>query len=243
MLRIPREKNKVPRVAELLPTLPFPQVTRFEIVTPKPIMNIHLNDLETILVETDADAEFDKRSLIGIRFDPSLLEIASKSPLRGGRIRWRLRAIEGAQSGATGKVYVTITRLDGTQIVDDIDYEILPEVEKRTKNNKGSVPPFDVRPVSPDEETWSLLVWSNLEDTDDKVKSVAYKPVVQNETIIVYYSTVFPPYSYQVEKLKLQNEVLLSLFETNYKIWIGYHAILQQNENQSSSSGLDEDHP
>jgi hypothetical protein len=52
---------------------------------------------------------------------------------------------------------------------------------------------------------------------------------------------VFPPYSYQVEKLKLQSEALLSLFETNYKIWIGYHAILQQNENQSSSSGLDED--
>jgi hypothetical protein len=241
MLHIPREKAKAPKAAEPLPTLPFPNVTRFEIVTPKPIMKIHLNDSETILVETDADAEFDKRGLIGIRFDPSLLEIASKSPLRGGRIRWRLRAVEGARSGVIGKIHVAITRLDGTQIIDDIDYELVPEVEKQTKNNKGSVPPFDVRPVSPDEETWSLLVWSNLEDTDEKIKSVAYKPVVQKDIIIVYYSTVFPPYSYQVEKLKLQSEMLLSLFETNYKIWIGYHAILQQNENQSSSSGLDED--
>jgi hypothetical protein len=242
MLRIPREKTKAPRVVEPLPTLPFPQVTRFEIVTPKPIMKIHINDSEIILVETDADAEFDKRSLIGIRFDPSLLEIASKSPLRGGRIRWRLRAVEGAQPGATGKIHITITRLDGTQIIDGIDYELLPEVEKRTKHNKGSVPPFDVKPVSPDEEAWSLLVWSDLEDTDEKNKSVAYKPITQNDgAIIVYYSTVFPPFNYQVEKLKLQSEALLNLFETNYKVWIGYHAILQQNENQNSSSGLDED--
>jgi len=242
MLRIPREKTKAPRAVEPLPTLLFPQVTRFEIVTPKPIMKIHLNDSETILVETDADAEFDKRSFIGIRSDPTLLEIASKSPLRGGRIRWRLRAVEGAQPGAKGKIYVTITRLDGTQIVDDIDYELLPEVEKQTKNNKGSVPPFDIRPVSPDEDTWSLLVWSDLGETDEKIKSVAYKPITQSDgTIIVYYSIVFPPFNYQVEKLKLQSEALLNLFETNYKVWIGYHAILQQNENQSSSSGLDEE--
>ncbi len=198
-LRIPREKPRAPRVVDPLPTLPFPQVTRFEIVTPKPVMNIHLNDSETLLVETDADAEFDKRSLIGIRFDPNLLEIASKSPLRGGRIRWRLRAVEGAQPDATGKIYVTITRLDGTQIVDGIDYKLLPELEKQTKQNKGSVPPFDVVPISPEEDVWSLLVWPNLDETEEKIKSVAYK------------------------------------------IWIGYHAILQQIENHGSPSGADED--
>lgn len=231
-LRIPRDKPNAPRVINSLVTLPFPEVTKFEIVTPKPVMSIHLNDSETILVETDGDAEFDRKSLVSIRFDPSLLEIASKSPLRGGRIRWRLRAVENAQPGATGKVHVAITRLDGTQIIDSIDYEILPEIEKPTKQNKGNVPPFDVRPVSPDEDTWRLIVWSNLEETDEKIKSVAYKPIIQGDgTIIVYYSTVFPPFNYQVEKLKLQSEALLNLFETNYKIWIGYHAILQHNEN------------
>lgn len=234
-LRIPRDKPSAPRVIDPLFTLPFPEVTKFEIVTPKPVMKIHINDSETILVETDGDAEFDRKSLIGIRFDPSLLEIASKSPLRGGRIRWRLRALENAQPGATGKIHATITRLDGTQIADSIDYEILPELEKPTKQNKGNVPPFDVRPVSPDEDTWSLIVWSNLEETDEKIKSVAYKPIVQGDgTIIVYYSTVFPSFSYQVEKLKLQSEALLNLFETNYKIWIGYHAILQHNESHNT---------
>lgn len=234
-LRIPREKPNAPRVIDPLVTLPFPDVTKFEIVTPKPVMRIRLNDSETILVETDGDAEFDRKSLVSIRLDPNLLEVASKSPLRGGRIRWRLRAVENAQPGATGKIHVAITRLDGTQITDSVDYEILPETEKPTKQNKGNVPPFDVRPVSPDEDTWRLIVWSNLEETDEKIKSVAYKPIIQSDgAIIVYYSTVFPPFNYQVEKLKLQSEALLNLFETNYKIWIGYHAILQHNENHNT---------
>lgn len=231
VLSIPRDKPKPPRIVDPLPTLPFPQVTKFEIVTPRTVMKIHQNDSETILIETDADDEFDKRSLISIRFDPNLIEIASKSPLRGGRIRWRLRSVQGAENGSRGKIYVTITRLDGTQIIDEIDYELLPPLEKKTKENKGSIPPFDVIPISPEEETWTQIVWPDLDDTEENIKSVAYKPISKPDgSIVVYYSTVFPAFRYQVEKLKSQSETLLSLFETNYKIWIGYHAILQHNE-------------
>ena len=205
-------------------------------------MKIRLNDSETILVETDADAEFDRRSLIGApRSEPNDLEIASKSPLRGGRIRWRLRPIEGAVVGSIGKIYIAITRLDGTQIVDNIDYEILPESQKETKQNKGFVPPFDVLPISPEDDNWGM-VWPDLEETQEKGKSVAYKATTKSDgTIIVYYSTVFPPFSEQIEKLKIQSETLQNLFETNYKIWIGYHAILQQKGDQHVPSGMDED--
>src|SRR5262249_12006294 len=40
------------RKKDPLPTLPYPQVTRFEIVTPQPKMRVHIGDSETILVET-----------------------------------------------------------------------------------------------------------------------------------------------------------------------------------------------
>lgn len=81
-----------------------------------------------------------------------------------------------------------------------------------------------------------------MDETEEKIKSVAYKSIPQADgAVVVYYSTVFPAFRYQVEKLKLQSETLLSLFETNYKMWIGYHAILQQNENYGSPSGADED--
>ena len=54
-------------------------------------MEIHLNDIETVLAETDADAEIDRRGLIAIRTEPDCLELAAKAPLRGGRLRWRLK--------------------------------------------------------------------------------------------------------------------------------------------------------
>lgn len=241
-LKISEGKRKPYQTTEPLPTLPFPQVTKFKIVSPLSTMKICLNDSETILVETDADAEFDRRSLIGApRSEPNNLEIASKSPLRGGRIRWRLRPMEGAVVGTIGKIYVAITRLDGTQIVDTIDYEILPEFQKESKQHKGFVPPFDVLPISPEDDNWGM-VWPDLEETQEKVKSVAYKATTKSDgTIIVYYSTVFPAFSEQIEKLKIQSETLLNLFETNYKIWIGYHAILQQKGDQHVPSGMDED--
>lgn len=240
-LRVSDGKRKPHQVADPLPTLPFPQVTKFSIVSPLPKMKIRLNDSETLLIETDADAEFDRRGLIGIpRSEPSDLEVASKSPLRGGRIRWRMRPKEGVKAGSTGKIMVAITRLDGTQIIDSSDYEVLPELQKETKPNKGIVPPFEVLPISPEDDNWGL-VWPDLEETQDKIRSVAYKATAKPDgTIIVYYSTVFYPFSEQIEKLKTQSDALLNLFETNYKIWIGYHAILQQKEEHHVPSGMDE---
>jgi cell division protein FtsB len=53
----------------------------------------------------------------------------------------------------------------------------------------------------------------------------------------VYYSKVFAPFAEKVDKLKNSQPSLLTGFETNYKVWIGYHAILQQQQ----AASLDED--
>ena len=82
---VPRQKLRPYIVKDPLPTLPFPQVTRFKIVAPKDSLLCHMNDNEVVLVETDADSEFDKRSLIGIRCEPPVLEQAAKAPLQIGR--------------------------------------------------------------------------------------------------------------------------------------------------------------
>jgi hypothetical protein len=239
--RVHDTKRKPYKVHEPLPTLPFPQVTKFRIVTPLPSMEIRVNDTETVLVETDADAEFDRRSLIAVRCDPPQLELASKAPLRGGRIRWRFRTSPSAVHGTKGTVVVTITRLDGSQLTDAIDYEILPELEKPAKQEKGQAPRFKVIPIHPENENWGL-VWPDLEDTPEKIASVAYKPITTPEgAIFVYYSTVFTSFKTQVDKMKLQSEALYNLFKTNYEIWIGYHAILQEKANLQMYDGLAED--
>lgn len=226
-----------------LPTLPFPNVTRFEIVSPDPKMEVAIGDHEIVLVETDADSQFDKQGKVAIRSEPKLLEEFGKSPLKGGRIRWRLRPIEGAAVGQSGKVIATITRPDGSQLSDEVPFEIQPARQAPAKPEKGMVPPFRIIPVSPeDEEEWTT-VWPNLgEDaTQEEQAKVAYKPMNVNGEILVYYSTIFAPYRQMLDSLKSQGETAAQFFDNGYQVWIGYHAILQESAKKDQSSDMDID--
>lgn len=232
-----------PMHSEPLPTLPFPEVTRFEIVVPEPKFLIHLNDIELIMVETDADAEYDRRNLVAIRAEPDLLEIVSKSPLRGGRVRWRLRPKQNVTVGQVGNVIVTLTRLDGTQLTDRIEYQILPPMEEPAKRTRGQVPPFEIIPINPldDQEQWGV-VWPNLSDDGgtEKQREVAYKAVPVAGVTNVYYSTIFSPFEAQLQKLASESAAMAQLFRTNYEVWIAYHAILQESAAEAASE-LDPD--
>jgi hypothetical protein len=109
-----------------LPTLPYPSVTRFEIVWPQDKLQVEMQDSETVLVETDADSQFDRENRVSVRSEPPVLEIAGKSPLRGGRIRWRLRPTSIARVGELGKVVTTVTLPSGAQLASEIPFEVLP---------------------------------------------------------------------------------------------------------------------
>jgi hypothetical protein len=236
--------RKPPIKPDPLPTLPFPQVTKFQIATPKPKMSIQLNDIEFVLAETDADAEFDRRGLVAIRTEPDLLELASKSPLRGGRVRWRLRPRESAKAGDLGKIIATLTKPDGAQLTDTVEFEVLPAAEDKVKKIKGLIPPFEIIPIHPvdDAEKWSM-VWPDLADAtaDDERASVAYKPIPIGGGINVYYSKVFGPFKQLLDKLILENPGMADIFRSNYEVWIGYHAILQQNALTTSKEELEQE--
>ncbi|MCS6896459.1 MAG: hypothetical protein NZM29_00670, partial [Nitrospira sp.] len=212
---VQKQRRGRPQKPNPLPTLPFPEVTKFTIATPTPKMSVRINDSEVLLVETDADSEFDHRGLVGIRSEPSCLELAGKSPLRGGRIRWRLRPRQTAMAGDVGRIIVTLTKLDGAQLTDAIDFEVLPALEEKTKKAKGYVPPFEIIPINPEDnqEEWALA-WPNLgEDTlFEHQAAVSYKPVRVGGGITVYYSTIFGPFKEQVEKLKSENQAMSELF-------------------------------
>src|SRR5205823_3423921 len=72
--------------------------------------------------------------------------------------------------------------------------------------------------------------------------SVAYKPISVGGGIVVYYSTIFEPFRAQIEKLKEAAAALPALFRTNYEIWIGYHAILQENARSDMPTQIDDEH-
>lgn len=112
---VPRERPYRPIIPDPLPTLPFPQVSKWEMVWPTEKLSVHLNDFETVIIETDADSQYEKEGRISIRSEPPKLEMAGKSLLRGGRVRWRMRPISDAQVGTTGEIITAITRPDGSQ--------------------------------------------------------------------------------------------------------------------------------
>jgi len=230
------------KVQQPLPTLPFPQVTHFEIVVPLPKMDVRINDSEVLLVETDADAEYERRDRIAIRSEPDRLEVASKAPLRGGRVRWRLRPNSTAKAGETGNVIVTLTKMDGTQLSQSLPFEVFPAVEEKSKKAQGQVPPFDIIPINPTDHPaeWETA-WADLDEnaSPEQLASVAYKPVQMGTKIVVFYSTIFGPYKDELEKLKTSNPAKAQLFTTNYEVWIGYHAILQLNRGQEDKAGVE----
>lgn len=225
-----RKKRRRPVVFDPLPTLPYPEVTRFEIVHPKPQMDVAINDTEVVVIETDADSKFYTTERIAIRVEPDILEVAGVSPLRGGRLRWRLRPGSGATEGQSGRIVVTLTKPDGAQLVDSTSFEVQPERMQPVRQSKGDVPPFEIIPINPsdDLEQWGL-VWPHLAEEEDeqKLQSVAYRPIKQQNGIFVYYSTVFDPFANQVRLLGQQRPALVELFRINFEIWIAYHAILQ----------------
>jgi hypothetical protein len=230
-------------VASPLPTLPYPEVTRFEIVYPKPEMQIRLNDNEVLLVETDADSRFYHDNHIAIRFEPEQLEQASISPLRGGRMRWRLRPTKNAVAGTTGTIIVTLTRPDGTQLTDNTGFSVLPERVENTSKARGEVPPFEIFAISPEDEAWAT-VWPDLAETTDVEKqgAVAYKHVPAQGGIYVYYSKIFRPFREQMDHLRLSSPTMADFFRVNYEVWIAYHAILQaQDERASSDTSIPEE--
>jgi hypothetical protein len=206
-------------------------------------MSVHIGDSETLLVHTDADAEFGRQQRLAIRAEPDCLELAGQSQLKGGRARWRLRPRHTAKVGDVGKVIVSITKPDGSQLTDQVEFEVLAQLEETTKKTKGLVPKFDVIPINPADnpEQWAAA-WPHLDENvgDDELASVAYKPVPVGGGIVVYYSTIFAPFKTQMERLKEEAAALPALFRTNYEIWIGYHAILQENA-RSDMPTIDDD--
>ena len=186
------------RVLDPLPTLPFPEVTRLQVVFPQPKLSVRVNDTEVVLVETDADSEFDRRGLLAVRSEPDLLEQAAKAPLRGGRVRWRLRPRPGVAAGAVGNVIIVLTKPDGTQLSDRLPFEVLPPLEEKAKRDKGYIPPFDIVGIHPEDDAsyWSAA-WPDLGDeaTPEQQQSVAYRPVPFGGGVVVYDSNGLPTLS------------------------------------------------
>jgi hypothetical protein len=240
--RFPTSPNRKFRDPEPLQTLPYPKVTRFELVFPEEKISVHQQDNHIVRVETDADVCFDQEGRITIHTEPRKLEAASKSQLRNGRMYWRLRPTPESSPGDRGSVIIALTKPDGKQIEARLPYEILPPREEKAKKAKRVVLTFSIESVDPFEHPAKFeQIWPEANQED--VQTVAYRAKELSGRIIVYYSTAFTPYRRKLEEIK-DNQGLAEEFRKNYEIWIGYHAILQHQQQldagETSMLDLDE---
>lgn len=228
---------------EKLPTLPYPQVSRFEIVRPQPALRIHYNDTRLIRVETDADTRFDRTNALRIRVAPRHLADVSKGSLVGGRINWRLRPTADAKPGDIGTIIVSLMLPDGRVLEDRLPYEILPPREQRIKTARGYVPQFEVHGIDPVENPEHFFrIWDYLDPAEADVTSVAYRLIEAGNSIAVYYNKSFGAYRKRLDEIVQRKPALAQQFVQNYEIWIGYYAILQwQQSGLSADLLVDED--
>ncbi len=224
---IPRTR-KPPTRRQPLDTLPYPDVTRLEIVSPQKVLRIHQGDSRFVKVETNADRTYDKIGAIKIRTIPDHLDDVSKGPLIGGRINWRLRPRKESKPGDIGRVLVSLTLPNGEQIVERMPYEILPPREEKIKTPRGYVPYFDVQGLDPfDNPDQFFRVWDYLDPEEDDITQVAYKVIETRAGLIVYYSKAFGIYRSWLQSILERQPSLVQQFTQNYEIWIGYYAISQ----------------
>jgi hypothetical protein len=221
----------VPR--EPLPTLPYPNATFIRFKAPDQHLEAHLQESETIHIETDADAEFDRRDRIGIHATGEVLEVESKSKLSGGRMRWRLRPKADTPVGTTGELRTFINLPNGNQLSASISFEVLPPVERPSKEAQTVVPPFEIKAINPSDPTWDDI-WEDNGDPD-KQRKHAYAWLMLSGVTYVFYSEVFPPFADTLAKLKTSKADLVEAFTTNYEVWIAYHAILQKKADDAMS--------
>ncbi len=209
-----------------LPTLPYPKVSHFEIVAPESPCEIEQGNSVLVKIETDADAEFDEREFVQIRSEPGLLGLVAKSPLSGGRMRFRLSPNDQAAIGDEGQIVASIMAPGGAQIESRVSFKIIAPADDGEKTQKIRVPPFEIKFIGPDDDAWPT-VWPEHTEAS-QIEQVAYKPLKVSGKMIVYVSKVFPDYFAKIEDLKSSPEWRRKLFDLQYKIWIGYHAILQE---------------
>lgn len=229
----PKAGKKPMQKAPPLKTLPYPQVTRFEIAYPLDILRVCRQDNHSIRIESDADFRYDREQRIAIRTEPARLEVAAKGVLHGGRMHWRLRPREDSQPGDKGEVIATLTRPDGSQLEARVPFEVLPAREEPARKEKGLVPAFEIKAVDP--EVDSDLFEQIWDDPNTETKAVAYKAVKTGDSLTIYYSIAFGAYAEQLERLKSQ-PAMAAYYNQNYEVWIGYHAILQYQQRITASA-------
>jgi hypothetical protein len=185
-----------------------------------------------IRIETDANSSYHNpdnpaASRINI-IAQGPVTLKGSTPLRGGRMRAILDAIAGTSVGDNGTLRVELSRPGLTTLSDQRGIVIHEAPRTRPGREQLSLPPFETRPVAPDEGLWTALGWP------EDVASVASSPEMENGTLVIYYSTAYPKYAAHLARYEQRDPGVAASFTRRYEVWLAAHSLLYYRDQEAA---------
>ncbi len=156
--------------------------------------------------------------------------LKGSTPLRGGRMRAILDVPDGTAVGGNGTLRVELSRPGLTTLSDQRDIVVHEAPPARPGRQQLSLPPFETRPVAPDDEQWATLGWP------DDVASIASSAVMENGTLVIYYSTAYPKYASPLARYEQRDRGLAVSFTNRYEIWLAAHSLLYYRDQEEAAA-------
>ena len=204
------------------------------------VIPFYPNQRRYLRLETDANSNYHDpsdpdRSRINVVLGEGKIALAGSTPLRGGRMRIILQAASDASTGEVGGIRVELVRSGLPVLSDERNYRIVETPPVRPSGRKVTLPPFEVRAVEPQDELWNTLGWP------DDVKTVASSAVMEEGTLVIYYSTFYPKYASQRAAFEQRDTALADSFTKRYEIWLAVHSLLFYQDQQDAFAAADND--
>ncbi len=202
-------------------------------------ITMHPGQRRYIRIETDANSRYHNpkdpaKSGVNIALTGEGLKQAGTTALSGGRMRILVTCDDSAQVGGTGGITVELKTPGRPTLSDSRLFEVCAPPPSRKSPQRLVMPPFDVRPVDgPDDDMWSTLGWP------DDTKAVASSAVREDNTVVVYYSKVFPHFADAFDHLNAKDAAKAASFESRYRIWLAVHSLILDREHQETSASPD----
>jgi hypothetical protein len=186
-----------------------------------------------IRIETDANSTYHNpdnpaASRINIILE-GRVALKGSTPLKGGRLRAILELPADAEVGAKGTLRVELSRPGLNTLSDQREIVVNKEPPARVGRGQLSLPPFEIHGVMPDDDQWTALGWP------DNVAVTASSADMENGTLVIHYSMVYPNYLAQLSKYEQRSATLAGSFTKRYEVWLATHSLLHYRDQEEAA--------
>lgn len=162
------------------------------------------------------------------------IKIIGSSPLNGGRMRVIVEATASAIVGDSATLVVELRRRGMATLSAEKAVRIVEQPPAQIGERRVNSPEFEVIPIDDtNDPMWTQLSWP------DSITEVASGAVTDNQRLLIYYSSMYPPFADAIANLERRDLSLAEAFRTRYKVWVALHSILLYRDQISGDAGGD----